>query len=40
MVKAYYKRLTGDDEKARAEAGLAWVSTLSSLAGGMNLPAE
>jgi len=26
MVKAYYKRLTGQDEKVRAEAGRAWVS--------------
>ncbi|KAL8286447.1 hypothetical protein RQP46_004464 [Phenoliferia psychrophenolica] len=24
LVKAYYKRLTGDDEQARAEAGQAW----------------
>ena len=24
MVAAYYKRLTGDDEKVRAEAGRAW----------------
>lgn len=32
MVKAYYKRLTGTDEKVRAEAGRAWVSQVYAVA--------
>lgn len=31
MVKAYYERLTGTDEKVRAEAGRAWVRSSRSL---------
>lgn len=30
MVAAYYSRLTGKDEKVRAEAGRAWVSSPST----------